>query len=492
MKRTLLVLLVLVAGGGWLIAGAGHDLRREHVTSAGVPLDVVHPATTGRHPGVVVAHGFSGSAKLMAPFGDTLAASGYVVVLLDFTGHGANTTPLPDQAAGTDASTEALQDDLGVALAHLRSLPDVDPSAVALVGHSMGAGAVTRYAAAHPDVTATVAISLPDDAVASPERPARLLTMAGALEFSGFRWVATTVAAQRGDRAARIVPGVEHISILYAPEAHRATVTWLDSSFDRHRDTASIPFPGRRLAGTVLLVLAFLIGFHPLAALLAGPAGDPRPRMGNPAAEPRQLTERIAATARITAVAAVAAIAGAVIARFLPTTRLPLAIAGYIVGYAAVTGALLYAYARTRPASPKHTISRPRLLLAVPYAAVAISVPVHVGMTHAWPVGNRWWLLLILWVAFALLAYGAERVAGGDALSLLAIAAVFVIVLAAAAVTGLTHGFVILALFPLIGLMLWQALWSAILNRFAVSAWAIALTGAIVVTWPLAVALPLI
>jgi fermentation-respiration switch protein FrsA (DUF1100 family) len=77
LKRTLLLLLVLAAGGGWLIAGAGHDLRRAYVTSAGVPLDEVHPSASGPHPGVVVAHGFSGSAKLMAPFGDTLAARGY-------------------------------------------------------------------------------------------------------------------------------------------------------------------------------------------------------------------------------------------------------------------------------------------------------------------------------------------------------------------------------------------------------------------------------
>ena len=110
MRRTLLVLLVLVAGGGWLIAGAGPDLRRAHVTSAGVPLDEVHPSASGPHPG-------------------------------------------------------------GGRAARLRRVREAD------------GGAVTRYAAAHPDVTATVAISLPDPEFASAEAPARLLTMAGALEF---------------------------------------------------------------------------------------------------------------------------------------------------------------------------------------------------------------------------------------------------------------------------------------------------------------------
>jgi dienelactone hydrolase len=473
-RRTWMLLLVLLAGGGWLITGADHGLRREHVTAAGVPLDVVHPAASGPRPGVVVAHGFSGSARLMAPFGDTLAARGYVVALLDFSGHGANTRPLPDQAASTGDSTEALGRDLNAAVAHLRSLPGVDPSRIALVGHSMGAGAVTRYAAAHPDVTATVAISLPSAVAASAERPARLLTMVGALEFPGFRSAATTVAAQRADRAVRVVPGVEHITILYAPETHRATVAWLDGAFGIPPAGDTVPFPGRRLAGAALLGLAFLLGFHPLVALLTGKATGRR--------SPGRSRVRVA----VVTVAATAA--GALFAWLLPTSRLPLAIAGYVAAYATVIGAVLLAYAPRR-AFPA---VRPRVLLTIPYAAVAIAVPVHLGMTHALPAGDRWWLLLIAWAAFALFALGAEQVTGGDPPALLLIAAVFVSGLAGAAVTGLTHGFVVLVLVPLVGLLLWQVLWSAVLHRFGVPAWVIALTGSAVVAWPLAVTLPLV
>src|SRR6185437_4729900 len=192
----------------------------------GVPLNEVHPSGGGRHAGVVVAHGSAGSARLMAPFGDTLAARGYVVVLLDFAGHGANTTRLPDATAGTDASGKALQHDLDVALAHLRSLPDVDPSRLALVGHSMGATAVTKYAKDHSDVKATVAISLPD----SPDGPPdHLLLLAGGLEFANFRAAAQHAAEGGGDRKAVIVPGVEHISILYAARTHREVGAWLDA-----------------------------------------------------------------------------------------------------------------------------------------------------------------------------------------------------------------------------------------------------------------------
>ena len=180
----LLAVLVAAGAGMWLLAGADGEPSRKHVVVGGVPLDEVHPtgASGERRPGVVVAHGFAGSARLMAPFGDSLAARGYVVVLLDFSGHGANTRPLPEGTASTETSTAALQHDLDVATAHLRGLPDVDPARVALAGHSMGASAVTRYAAAHPEVTATVAISLPDASTVLPDRPARLLLLVGGLD----------------------------------------------------------------------------------------------------------------------------------------------------------------------------------------------------------------------------------------------------------------------------------------------------------------------
>ncbi|GLY03761.1 alpha/beta hydrolase [Actinoplanes sp. NBRC 101535] len=472
MRRTLLLLLVLAATGAWLIAGADQGLRREHVVATGVPLDVVHPSGDGRRPGVVVAHGYSGSARMMAPFGDSLAARGYVVVMLDFTGHGANTRPM---APGT---TDMLQPDLDAAVAHLRSLPDVDPSKIALVGHSMGGGAVTRYAAGHPDITATVAISMPDATVATAEQPARLLTMAGALEFPSFRAVATSVAGARADREARIVSGVEHITILFAPETHRETAAWLDNAFGGAPDNGAIPFPGRRLTGAMLLVLAFFIGLHPLASLLGGTPGTPWPRLPS-----------LAATVRVVVVTTTAAVPSAVIARFLPTNHLPLAIAGYVAGFAAVCGTLLFAYARKRSRGTRR--NRPQLLVVLPYAILAAGAPVHFGLTHAWPVGPRWWLLPIVWAGFALLAYGAELSADDNPLLLLPIAAVVVVVLVAAAAVNLTSGFVALIVAPMIALLIWQALWSVVLRRFATPTWLIALTGSAVVAWPLAVALPL-
>jgi alpha-beta hydrolase superfamily lysophospholipase len=158
--------VVCAIAGGAIVFWAQRELSTQDITVNGVPLTVVRSSTVDKG-GVVVAHGFGGSSRLMAGFADTLARRGFAVVLLDFAGHGRNTSAWHD--------TFALGPDLDVAVAHLRSLPGVDPARTYLVGHSMGAAAVTAYAASHPDIAATVAISLPRqlDALAAPSAAAR-------------------------------------------------------------------------------------------------------------------------------------------------------------------------------------------------------------------------------------------------------------------------------------------------------------------------------
>jgi len=181
------VLAALAAGlaalGGLGLVNADRGLYIRQSTVDGVPLREVRPADSSpMMPGVVVAHGFAGSARLMAGFGDSLARRGSVVVLLDFNGHGANRNTPPDLMSNVDT-----------ALRHLRSLPGVDPQRLSLVGHSMGAGAVTRYAATNPGVAATVAISLPNATDLSTDRPSRLL------DCPRRKWVGSSPSSRRGD-----------------------------------------------------------------------------------------------------------------------------------------------------------------------------------------------------------------------------------------------------------------------------------------------------
>lgn len=535
--------LVLLAGGLCLLA-SGPEVSRRHVVVAGVPLDEVHPADdTGRRPGVVVAHGFAGSARLMAQFGDTLAARGYVVVLPDLSGHGANGRPLAE---------EALQRDLDVAMSHLRGLPDVDPARVTMVGHSMGAGAVTRYAAAHPVVAATVAISLPDPADVPPPR---LLVLVGAAEFAGFH------AAAAGVPTSVVIPGVEHVTILYAPRTHRETVTWLDAAVGAPTPDRSLPSPLRRPAATGLLILAFLLGMRPLARRLtatppptpptpgaAAPGSVPSPGVpapgsgpspaaagpsaagpsaagpsaagpsaagpsaagagpspvaassaaapvgsspssaavvgsgGGPVGELPPVPRRIGRLAVVTVGSAVVAV---LLAPLLPTVRLPLASGGFVVGFTTLMGLAILALHRV---PDRWTAGRRRQIAGAPvlvgYAAVAVAVPLHLGLTHALPVGPRWWLLLCVWAGFAVLALAA----GPD---VLLVSAVAVIAMTAAALAGLTSTFLLLVVPLLAALLVWQAAWAAILRRTATPPWLIAMAGSLVVAWPIATTLPL-
>ncbi|HEY8450892.1 MAG: alpha/beta fold hydrolase [Micromonosporaceae bacterium] len=169
-----LVAVALAATGVAGLAQAGPGTVAREVTVDGVPVLVVSPEAPGSgRPAAVVAHGFAASATLMRGVADTLASRGYVVALPDVAGHGRNTAPLP-----TRDLADRLQADLAAAVDHVRTLPSVDPSRIVLVGHSMGAGAVVAYAATHPDIRATVAISLgsteslPHDA-AAPQPAAR-------------------------------------------------------------------------------------------------------------------------------------------------------------------------------------------------------------------------------------------------------------------------------------------------------------------------------
>jgi hypothetical protein len=96
-----------------------------------------------------------------------------------------------------------------------------------------------------------------------------------------------------------------------------------------------------------------------------------------------------------------------------------------------------------------------------------------------------------MWGGFALLAYAGDRLAAGNVLGLLTVSAVAVAVLTGAAVAGLTFGFVLLIVPLLAVLLLWQAVWAAMLSGFAAPRRLVAAVSSLIVAWPLSTALPL-
>lgn len=275
-KPAIVIGSLLIILAWWQVLGATRGLTVSDGAEGGVPLRFVAPEGGDRLPGVVVAHGFSGSRQLMLGYAYSLARAGYGVMLLDFDGHGANGTP-PDREGGS------LQDNLAVAAQALANQPQVDAERIALLGHSMGSGVVMRAAIDAPErYDATVAIS-PTGADVTPDRPRNLQLQAGALE-TPFRRNAEVLLAQAGGANADfagglardliVVPNVEHISILFSRTSHQAVLDWLNQAFVRPAATARadtrMVWYGLQLVGWLLVA----VGVRPLLPL--PPAADPR------------------------------------------------------------------------------------------------------------------------------------------------------------------------------------------------------------------------
>lgn len=228
-----------------------------------VPMLFMVPAEAQNVPAVLIAHGFGGSKQLMLGYGYVLARAGYAVLLWDFAGHAAN-------AAALDMDRDALQQNLDSAYAELVTQPEVDETQVALLGHSMGSGAVMTAGIRDVDrYRATVAVS-PTSAEVTETAPRNLLLQAGALEPQFAENAGELLAAAGGTnddlaegrgRAFALIPGVEHITILFSPESHQVALNWLDRTFGRtnssdYRDGRIVWYLAHVLAGAVALAAA--------------------------------------------------------------------------------------------------------------------------------------------------------------------------------------------------------------------------------------------
>jgi dienelactone hydrolase len=264
--------LVLLLVAAWQIQAAAWGIEIVTLRSSTPPLMLVGPkgADLATRPLVLVGHGFAGSAALMRGFAYTLAHAGYAVAAWDFHGHGAN-----PQALAADMGGHALLADAEAALAEANARGWGDAAHTAILGHSMGSGAALAYGTAHPGTAATIAVS-PVPRGVTLELPHNLLLMAGSRE-PGFVRNAEQLLSEAGGaggdpaagtaREIQVIPGVEHLSILFSPTAHAAARQWLDATFGVQPGAAD--YADRRVLwyGLGLVGLALLAtGLGPLAA----------------------------------------------------------------------------------------------------------------------------------------------------------------------------------------------------------------------------------
>ena len=103
-------------------------------------------------PAVLVMHGWGANASLMLPALAPLHAAGFSVLLLDARCHGQS-----DDAAFT--SLPRFAEDIEAGLDWLSLQPSVDPKRLAVMGHSVGAGAALLCATRRPDLRAVISLS---------------------------------------------------------------------------------------------------------------------------------------------------------------------------------------------------------------------------------------------------------------------------------------------------------------------------------------------
>jgi len=137
---------------------AGHPYTIEHhtlVSGDGTHIQalVYTPVDTSSNcPGVVVGHGFCENKQYMQPLSIELVKRGFVVVNIDFRGHGSSEGYLSDFTRSSD-----LVQDMLAGVEYLENLGFVDK--IGLVGHSMGGATSMLTALQNPTrINATVAI----------------------------------------------------------------------------------------------------------------------------------------------------------------------------------------------------------------------------------------------------------------------------------------------------------------------------------------------
>jgi pimeloyl-ACP methyl ester carboxylesterase len=266
-KRLLLAVaaLLLIAFSWWGVMTARTGLVVRRFEREEVPMLYVAPRNAEKIPGVLVAHGYAGSKQLMLGYAQVLAHAGYAVMLWDFNSHGANAKPLEGGS---------LQQNLDVAYAALVEQPEVDSSRLALLGHSMGSGAVMSAGIRDGNrFAATVGVS-PTGANVTALAPRNLQLQAGVWEG---RFVANAqrllkTAGGENDNFAEgkarsfiLIPNAEHITILFRNASHQAAKNWFDATFGVQR---SSHYVSDRMIWYFLHLLAWLALLGAVAPIL--------------------------------------------------------------------------------------------------------------------------------------------------------------------------------------------------------------------------------
>lgn len=248
------------------------------------------PAPVEAPPALVLVHGFAGDRRGMSSAARRLARAGLAVLTLDLSGHGENRNP----GRGSAARSDSFYPDLVAAVDFLRMSPHVDGSRIAVIGHSMGAGAALDYATRDSGIDAVVSISGGRD-LNGPYPPPNALFLYAEADPERIRLRSDQLAARIAGRArverertygdvaqgtgVRVVEisGASHTSIIWADRAIAEIIAWLDHVFGLQataRDSGDTPpaDPRTGLLGVIGISVLFIL--PGLGLLVGGLAPD--------------------------------------------------------------------------------------------------------------------------------------------------------------------------------------------------------------------------
>jgi len=316
------------------VLSARNGLVVRSLTRESVPLTYLAPkGAQNSAPGVLIAHGFTGSKQLMLGYGYTLAHSGYAVMLFDLDGHGSNGYPF---------QRSDLENNLQTAWDALKEQPEWDAKRLTSLGHSLGSYATLSAAVKNPaSFAATIAVA-PVPTPVTFRFPRNLQVQVGTWETEQIKLNArkimraagnesnipsvdrrvpvndSPVGQLLGDARAEIsravgiqtdqlalkdslrqgsarqrldLPGVEHITILFSDRSHQGAISWFNRTFDIDDSAAAEPSPSdaqpasatnnapykdRRLAWFGLHWLSGIVALIAIAPTLS--QGQPNPQ----------------------------------------------------------------------------------------------------------------------------------------------------------------------------------------------------------------------
>ncbi|WP_264473575.1 alpha/beta fold hydrolase [Rhodobacter sp. Har01] len=487
-------LIVLLAALGFMVSFCqlqrqAEGVAVERVMLAGVPAQVFRPEGPAKGPVLVIDHGFAGSARIMDSFALSAARAGYVAVSYDAAGHGRNPKPLAGSITEVDGATVTFQREFEAVMAAARGYGD---GRLAVLAHSMATDIVVRAVKRHPEVEATVLVSMFSREVTA-STPRNLLVVTGqweprlrdeALRVGRLMDPAAaegdTVGAEGNQRRVAVAPHVEHAAVLFSETTMAETVGWLDRVFGMAPQGAVADRGG-------WIVLLMICG-----AALAGQGMRLLPRVS---AEPRGAGMP---WRRLWWVALVPVVAVPVLLRFLPTQFLPVLVADYLAVHFAAFGAALalclWAAGAPRPDVPLRALAAG--LIGFALVAGLIFWPIDAFFTNFFPGPGRWLVMAaiaagtlpcFLALEWAMRGMGAGRLEGVALKAGLLVSLLIAVALDFERLMFLAIILPVIVLFFLLFGWLSARAWGATLHPFAG-----AIMQALAFAWALGVTFPLL